>query len=136
MGARALTGVTAVKVPYPKLRGVLAGAPEYCRQFGLLELDHFRDAMGLAADLMTRDSRKRAAAILLRLAGQQSLDPPPEAEIHLTQEEVSGITNLSRGSLSALLRAFEAEGTIAVSYGCIRILWPERLVRVVTGRTD
>ena len=95
---------------------------EAWRWLAMLPLIQVAVAMGTLTDLLIRDPKRRCAAILLRLAGCRgpvTLDEPEE--IHVTQEQLSEMMNLSRTVLGGILRNFEAQGYIARHYGRISI---------------
>lgn len=79
-------------------------------------------AFGVLDDLLIRESDRRCAAILLRLAGCRgpfAQDEPDD--IYATQEQLAEICNLSRTSLGEVLRAFDRQGFISRRYGRIVI---------------
>lgn len=95
---------------------------EAWRWLAVLPLIQVAVAMGTLTDLLIRDPKRRCAAILLRLAGCRgpvTLDEPEE--IHVTQEQLSEMMNLSRTALGGILRSFEAERLISRQYGRISI---------------
>jgi CRP-like cAMP-binding protein len=98
--------------------------PEAWRWLSLILLLNNELAISVCDDLMIRDPKERATAILLRLAGchaDATEAPDNPAELDLTQEELATMTNLSRTTIGSLLREYEAEGWIAQSYRCITI---------------
>jgi CRP-like cAMP-binding protein len=81
-------------------------------------------AMGVAADLLIQDPRQRIVAALLRLSGWRTgsyLTPNP-GPIHLSQQQLGQISNLSRTVVSATLRDLEQRGLIAVGYRALEVL--------------
>lgn len=80
-------------------------------------------AMGVATDSLLRDPSQRTAALLLRLAGVRStvfVSKLP-VSIQLTQEELGRLVNLSRNSVTPILREFVERGLVELGYGSIRI---------------
>jgi CRP-like cAMP-binding protein len=86
-------------------------------------------AMGVAADLLLQDPRQRIIATLLRLAGWRTgkyLTPNP-GPVHLSQQQLGQIANLSRTVVSGTLRDLEQRGFIAVGYRSLEVLDGEAL---------
>jgi CRP-like cAMP-binding protein len=73
----------------------------------------------IAADLMIRDSERRCAAALLRLAGCRYAGPQDvtPVEVPLTQNELAGAANLSRNSVGTMLQRLATRGFVEVGYG-------------------
>lgn len=81
-------------------------------------------AMGLAADLLLQDPRQRIIATLLRLSGWRTgpyLTPNP-GPVHLSQQQLGQISNLSRTVVSGILRELEERGLIAIGYRALEVL--------------
>ena len=83
--------------------------------------------LGIATDLMIRDSRGRTIAILLRLADHDGETTPDDAALDLTQDELASMVNLSRSVLSPILQQLQREGLISLGRGAISILDAERM---------
>lgn len=86
-------------------------------------------AMGIAADLLVQDPRQRIVATLLRLSGWRTgphLTPNP-GPIHLSQQHLGQMANLSRTVVSAALRDLEDRGLIAIGYRSLEVLDGESL---------
>lgn len=81
-------------------------------------------AMGVAADLLLQNPRQRVIAVLLRLSGWRTGPhlPPNLAPIHLSQQQLGQISNLSRTVVSAALRDLEERGLIVIGYRSIDVL--------------
>lgn len=90
-------------------------------------------AMGAAYDLMLRDSHKRCVATLLRLGGFRHGVPRPFAPVTLdiTQTDLAHMTNLSRNSVGAILRALRNAQCVDVEYGQLLITDPARLAQML-----
>jgi CRP/FNR family transcriptional regulator, cyclic AMP receptor protein len=103
--------------------------PEAWRWLSLILLLNNDLAVSVCDDLMIRDPKARATAILLRLAGCIASDATEDApsELNLTHEELAVITNLSRSTVGALLRAYETQGWISQTYRRIVIRNTEAL---------
>jgi CRP/FNR family cyclic AMP-dependent transcriptional regulator len=92
-------------------------------------------AIGAADDLLIRDSKKRLAAVLLRLCqrrnafqGVTHLDRIP-----ITHNELAEASCLSRSATAALLSNLSASGLISTEYGSISILNAEGLAAIMVG---
>jgi CRP-like cAMP-binding protein len=86
-------------------------------------------AMGVAADLLLQDPRRRIIAALLRLSGWRTgphLTPNPNP-VHLSQQQLGQIANLSRTVISGTLRDLEQRGLIAIGYRSLEVLDGEAL---------
>jgi len=102
--------------------------PETWRWIGLLAVDHLLTAIGIMDDLTIRDSSRRIAALLLRLASVRSTDnrDDPEPEIDATQSDLSHLATLSRATIVEHLHRFEKAGLITRSYGKVKIANPKK----------
>lgn len=81
-------------------------------------------ALGLAADLLLQDPRQRVIATLLRLSGWRTgphLTPHPGA-VHLSQQQLGRVANLSRTIVNGVLRDLERKGLITVAYRSLEVL--------------
>lgn len=79
---------------------------------------------GLAADLLLQEPRQRVIAALLRLSGWRAapnLMPNP-GPIHLSQQQLGQIANLSRTVVSGILGDLARRGLIAVGYRMLEVL--------------
>lgn len=124
------------RAPERRLRELLAARPEWWRVLGAAAQEYGDIAMGICADVLIPDSRRRCASTLLRITG---LRPPrrarPErADAPVTQHELATRVNLSRTTLSQVLRAFEREGSIELGYRALRVLDEARLAAVAAGQ--
>lgn len=91
----------------------------------VLSLDR---AMRVGVDLMVRDPHQRLTAVIARLAAE--FDGRPRAgqvTIHVGQEDLARMANVSRTFLGEHLRALEAAGTVQLGYGTITLPDPRRL---------
>lgn len=86
-------------------------------------------ATGLAADLLLHAPRQRVIAALLRLSGWRTgphFTPNP-GPVHLSQQKLGQITNLSRTVVSGILGDLEQRGLIAIGYRALEVLDGDRL---------
>lgn len=92
------------------------------RYIGFLATRGTDVASNIAIDLMIRDSRRRCLATLLRLAGARFHTPPRRPlQAPVNQAELAAIANLSRNSVSTILRRAETAGWIEIHYAMIVI---------------
>jgi len=86
------------------------------------------------ADNLLRDPVRRTAAILLRLAAVrlaiQGTEPLP---ILAAQDELAGIVNLARNTLSPILKDFEAAGWLKTAYREVVLTDVSALQRIAQG---
>lgn len=90
-------------------------------------------AIGAADDLMIRNSRRRLAAVLLRLSSHRNAfqGVPPLQEIPATQTELSEAACLSKSSTAALLAEFARQELIRTDYAAVAILNPVGLAGIL-----
>lgn len=127
IGVRALQECVFFGVPLPRLRSLLSRKPDYWREFGRLAFEHFDVAAGIAADGMIPDGRRRFLAVLMRLSGLRDPTPPEYPEVNLSKEELGAVANLSRSSLTPILRDLEAKRVIQLGYRSLRVIDPVKL---------
>ena len=105
-------------------RSVLDEDPSRWHWIALLANLNSDLALGLTADLLLQDPQQRIIAALLRLAGWRTgkhfvANPGP---IHLTQQQLGRIANLSRTAASGILRDLERRGLIVMGYRSLEVL--------------
>lgn len=105
-------------------RSVLDEDPSRWQWIALLANLNSDLALGLTADLLLQDPQQRIIAALLRLAGWRTglhfvANPGP---IHLTQQQLGRIANLSRTAASGILRDLERRGLIVMGYRSLEVL--------------
>ena len=83
----------------------------------------------MAADLLIRDSERRCAAVLLRMAGRRFADPDDTTPVDalLTQDELAGAANMSRNSVGTMLKRLAARGLIELGYRTMVVMSPAAL---------
>jgi CRP-like cAMP-binding protein len=127
--ASAKTRVWLVRIPEATIRRTLKDNPHWWAFFLQPLLEYGDLTATIAADLMIRDSDRRCAAALLRLAGCRypgALDAAP-VEVPLTQNELAGAANLSRNSVGTMLQRLAARGFVEVGYGTMIVRAPAAL---------
>ena len=100
------------------------------RWLNLLSIESAALAVQALADLLIGDKDRRCAAVLLRIAGcRDSGDAPANAS--LTQEDLAALSNLSRPTVSLVVRRLAARGFLSLGYKVITIDSPAQLRRFV-----
>jgi len=123
-------------VPERVLRELLGARPDWWRVVGTGILEYGDIAISAYADSLIPDNDRRCACTLLRIAG---LKPPRRArpersQVHITQDELATMVNLSRTTLVQVLRKFERSGLIEQGYRTLRVLDVPGLTAVQSGR--
>lgn len=110
-------------------RAILDEDPGGWQWIALLASMNLDLAMGMAADLLLQDPRRRVVATLLRLAGWRTGNhlPPNPGPVQLSQQHLGQIANLSRTVVSATLRDLEDRGLISIGYRSLEVLDGEAL---------
>lgn len=108
---------------------ILREQPASWRMFASLTLGKLEAAMWAVDDLMMRDSLKQFVAVLLRLGGCRAVTPPGGVPIalHVSQDDLAAMANVSRSTANAILRQLEAAGHVAQRYRQIGIVSPDAL---------
>jgi CRP-like cAMP-binding protein len=135
MSLVARSDVVWAHVPMPVLERLLAERPEWWRHI-LLLADNLSDVLADGfADSTRQDSRVRAAAVLLRLAGCRHADPPEPLipEIRLSQSDVAAMAVMSRNTFNGIVGELVESRLIELGYRSIRILDPAALRAIVTA---
>jgi CRP/FNR family transcriptional regulator, cyclic AMP receptor protein len=129
MGVTARSDVMIAGLGRLQVEQLLAEHPEWWRHIGLLAVVYGNTAINLAADLMIRDTRRRCAASLLRIANCrfESLADAEPVDAPLSQDELAALSNMSRTTISTILRDLEADGLIKLGYRSVTVIHPARL---------
>ena len=118
------------QMPQAALQTLLDRKPEMWRWLSLLSLESAALAIQALADLLISDKDRRCAAVLLRIAGcRESGDVSANAS--LTQDDLAALSNLSRPTISVVVRRLAARGFVSPGYGTITINMPAQLRRFV-----
>ncbi len=123
---------TILAVAYHSAKRLLAEQPRIWEVINRINFEALVKFGTLAVDLQLRDSRTRIAAILLNAAGLRLRGIAP-VTIALSQDELGTMANLSRQPAADALRAFAADGLVALRYGRITVLQPSAL-RAIANR--
>jgi CRP/FNR family transcriptional regulator, cyclic AMP receptor protein len=129
----ARSDVRLAYIAQSEVETLLASRPEWWRHFAALGILYGNSAINVAADLMIRDSKRRCVASILRLADCRFVDRPGGRPIEapLSQEDLAAISNLSRTSVSTIVRELENQGLISLGYRTIALLDTDRLRALV-----
>jgi CRP-like cAMP-binding protein len=129
----ARTDVTIAIMTQAEIEAFMAPKPHWWRHLGTLAAVHANTATAIAADMMIRDSDRRCAAALLNVANcrRGELSSAPVTNAPLSQEELAAIANLSRTSVSSILRDMEEQGLIELGYRTVSLRDPARLRALV-----
>jgi CRP/FNR family transcriptional regulator, cyclic AMP receptor protein len=95
------------------LREIGRGHPEMARHFTGLLYEQLSGAAVLAVNMIHLPPRKRIAARLLFLAGNEARDG---AAVQITQNQLAELTGLSRKTVNAHLADFAARGLVEPGY--------------------
>jgi CRP-like cAMP-binding protein len=129
MGVTARTDVMLAGLGQLQLEQLIAEHPEWWRHIGLLGVLYGNAAINVAADLLIRDTRRRCAASLLRIADCR-FESPADAEpveAPLSQDELAALSNMSRTTISTIRRDLENDGLIKLGYRSVPVIHPARL---------
>jgi CRP/FNR family transcriptional regulator, cyclic AMP receptor protein len=132
-------GLTATRdsellhLPLHAIDDIVRRDPGAWRFFGLITIGQLDAAVGGSDDLLTRNHVERFVAILLRLANCRYISPRNRLpiEIDISHDDLAHMANVARTTAGAILRKLEADGLLALSYRCIRILRPDALRKML-----
>lgn len=128
----ARTPVYAAVTSRSAVEALLHENPAWWRDVARLALWYGETAVNIAADLLIRESDRRCAAALLRVANCRFAGEQPTIA-HANQTDIAAIANLSRNTTNALLGELERKSMIARRYNQIDILDPVALRAVADG---
>ncbi|WP_448580002.1 Crp/Fnr family transcriptional regulator [Thermaurantiacus sp.] len=116
-------------VPRHAVQQMLDSNPRWWRHLLDLADDNVELTVGIIADLTRQNSLQRVLAVLLRLGGCRTDDPPPDATLtlSLSQADLAGMAVMSRNTLNAILQELEERGLIQLGYRSVTIREPRRL---------
>jgi CRP/FNR family cyclic AMP-dependent transcriptional regulator len=124
LGAYATQASILATISLTDCRAVLKADPARWQWIALLANMNFDLAMGVVGDLMLHKPRQRVIATLLRLTGWRTgtyLRPHP-SPVHISQQQLAQISNLSRTVVSGILRDLERRGLIGIRYRAVEVL--------------
>lgn len=127
--ARALTDVMLIRLEREDISRLLATRPAVCRRF-LYSLASRLDRMQRRLlQLTVGDLRTQVAALLLDEAGEEG-EP-----VRLPQSTLAELLGATRPSVNRVLKSFEAEGIVRLTYRRVEVADRERLRRLA-GATE
>jgi CRP-like cAMP-binding protein len=131
----ARTEVLWALVPQASMERLLAANPAGWRHIAELADELLLVATGAMADLTRQDSRHRAIAALLRLAGCRNEDPPgnPNLEVRLSQSDLAAMSVMSRNTFNAIVGELVEQGLVDLGYRSIRLLDTGALRSIVSA---
>jgi CRP-like cAMP-binding protein len=135
VGVVARSDVVWALVPRHVAHDLLAANPEWWRFIARLADDNAEIALGAIADLTRQDSRLRAIAVLLRLAGCRHRDPPDgqPIELRLSQTELAAMAVMSRNTLNSIMRELVEARLVAGGYRTLLIRNPTALRAILAA---
>ena len=121
--AEALGDTTLLLVSRERFNAMLDQRPELYKHFMLLVCSHFRDAMALIEDRNLRSYQERLARQLVILANQHGhqVSAGTEINLRLPQEELALLVGTTRQRINKVLKDWEREQWVSVSYSRITI---------------
>ena len=130
----ARTPCVVAHLPQASLQKVLNRKPEMWRWLNLLSLESAVLAIQALTDVLINDKERRCAAALLRTAGcRDSGNAPTTAR--LTQDDLAVLSNVSRATVSVVVRRLAAQKFISLGYKAITIHSPVHLRRLLELRS-
>lgn len=129
LAASAKTAAWLARISQDAVKKVLSERPEWWQLFLQPAIIYGDVSQTVAADLLIRDSERRCAAVLLRMAGRRFATPDDTApaEALLTQDELAGAANMSRNSVGTMLKRLAARGLIELGYRTTIVVSPAGL---------
>jgi CRP-like cAMP-binding protein len=104
------------------LRPQLQSDPDFVARLAQMADASTETVIGVARDLLNRDSARRLAAVLLRVTAAGEVPPDDEQGYALTQAQLGEMANLSRHHANRILAMMRRAGWIDVRYNRIRLL--------------
>ena len=110
-----------VFIPNSRLVPLMRSDADHAIRVGQLGEAGSRLSSRIIRDLLTRDARRRLAAVLLRVTGDGELVPDDPSGFWLTHRQLGEMANLSRIHVGRKLGDFETAGWISCGYNRIRL---------------
>jgi len=123
-------------IPDRTLRTLLEARPEWWELIASAILEYGDTAISGYADSLIQDNDRRCACSLLRLTGQifPRRSRPERTEVPITQDELATMVNVSRTTLTQVLRRFEQRRLVEQGYRMIRVIDVQGLAELASGR--
>lgn len=119
--------VSLLHLPMSAIAAHAESDPGFIGQVALIGCDHQRAALAYIGSMTGRPGRERVAGMILAMAAPDPRAPHPV--LRMSQEDLAGRVGLSRQHLGNLLSELKDGGVIALGYGRMEVLDPERLAR-------
>lgn len=135
-GPRLVTAVCAepsivLEVSESALDRVARESPEIWRVIATFAYNNMRNALRLAAEVISLQPRERIAARLLTIPKTNPDNEPPV--IKVSQELLGEMIGVTRKTVNQHLSAFERDGLIRVGYGQIELLYLPGIEAIASG---
>jgi CRP-like cAMP-binding protein len=114
-------------LPMPLLRELQAGKPGLVPHLHALTDHGLERAAANVTVLLIRNSARRIAATLIRVAPLRDETHDGMSHITATQAQIGEMANAARDVVNRALKDFERKGWIRAAYGRVTILDPARL---------
>ena len=123
-GPRLVTAVCAessilLEISEKALDRVAAQSPEIWRAIAAFTYEDLRNALRMAAEVISLRPRERIAARLVAIAGDGTRDEP--SVVRISQELLGEMMGLTRKTVNFHLTAFQQENIIRLGYGQIEL---------------
>lgn len=124
----ALEDATLLLVPLQALRAIASGDAHAASVLGQIAEISAVLAIEAGCELLIRDARQRISAVLLRVtAALEGVSPANPRGFRITQSQLAEMSNVSRHHTNVALIELQAAGYVALDYGRINVLEPQRL---------
>ncbi|MCJ0765624.1 Crp/Fnr family transcriptional regulator [Variovorax terrae] len=125
--ATALTDAAVLVVHQPAFARLMQRAA-FAQAVAALLAARVRGLYAMMEDATLRSTRARVARRLAQLAhGDATMAPEARAVVSVSQEALAMMLGLTRQTLNKELKALVAEGAVALGYGRIEIVSPQKL---------
>lgn len=111
--------------------GIASEAPETWRHLFALAMENHLRALRFADALLERDSQRRLAIVIQQLSGIHDSYGDRPAIIDMDQETLAAAANLSRSSISPILREMRNKDAIKVTRKSVRVISTQLLSEYV-----
>ena len=78
--------------------------------------------------LLSRTAEQRLAHALMRLGSESGLPSGPGVHIHINNEQLASLADVSSFTASRLLKDWERNGAVSKTRGAVQIICPEKLL--------
>src|SRR4051794_10774716 len=136
VGLKCMKPSRLLYLPVSKIEAIIMRDSDAWRFFSQIAFENAEAAVGVAEDLLIRDSTQRCAAAVLRIVGcRYECGGREPLEIDVSQDDIARMSNLSRNATGAILRTLEQRRLIELSYRKIKVRDAPGL-RALVARSD